>query len=67
MNEEIITASDVFGLISLGVSLGMAIIFSLMAVMGGSLTGKDTLAQKCAETQGRYDFCVAVTNWEVKR
>lgn len=24
------------------------------------------LKQKCAETQGRYDFCVAVTNWEVK-
>ena len=21
----------------------------------------------CAETQGKYDFCVAVTNWEVKR
>ena len=66
MNKETI-ASDVFGFISIGVFLGMAIIFSLMAVMGGSLTGKDTLAQKCAETQGRYDFCVQKISYEVNK
>jgi hypothetical protein len=27
---------------------------------------RDALAQKCAETQGRYDFCVQKVNWEVK-
>lgn len=26
----------------------------------------DTLAQKCAETLGRYDFCVQKISYEVK-
>ena len=67
MNEETITASDVFGLISIGVFLGMVITLSFMHIAGGALTGKRTLAQKCAETQGKYDFCVQRISYEVKQ
>lgn len=63
MNE---TAIDVFGCIFIGVFLGIVITLSLMTIMGGSLTGKNALAQKCAETQGKYDFCVQKISYGVK-
>ena len=65
MSEET-TAIDVLGCIFAGVFLGIVITLSLMTIMGGSLTGKNTLTQKCAETQGRYDFCVQKIDWEAR-
>ncbi len=50
------------------IGFGMVIIYLIiMAFLIGMKFGfNDALARKCADTQGRYDFCVAVTNWEVK-
>ena len=28
---------------------------------------ENPLEKKCAETQGKYDFCVQKVSWEVKR
>lgn len=65
MNEET-TAIDISGCIFLGVFLGIVITLSFMHIAGGTLTREDTLAQKCAETQGRYDFCVQRISYGVK-
>lgn len=48
------------------------IMILLICLFAGSYTSyengkKDGIAQKCAETQGRYDFCVQKVNWEVKK
>ena len=38
----------------------------LMLLFSCLFLGDIGLAQKCAETQGKYDFCVQKVNWEVK-
>ncbi len=57
MSEETVKAI-IFGL-GVGVGIFLTILISDVSYK--------PLEKKCAETQGRYDFCVAVTNWEVKR
>lgn len=49
----------------------------ILGVVAGIITGaalvyglfppNRELLKKCAETQGRYDFCVKKINWEVKK
>lgn len=58
MNEDIQAI-----LMIIGVICGFAVLIIFSYTFGA----RETLAQKCAETQGKYDFCVAVTNWEVKK
>ena len=48
------------GLILIGL-IGLAVFLAI------SFSRTDTLAQKCAETQGRYDFCVQKISYEVKK
>ena len=49
--------------------IGIIMIILLILFCAGianKIGERDALAQKCAETQGRYDFCVQKVNWEVK-
>ena len=57
MNEE--------NIFLLGILTGIIFVIFVSGIMG--LTPEHTLAQKCAETQGRYDFCVQKINWEVRK
>ncbi len=66
MNEEPIFAEFV-GSLFIGMLIGMVLAIGYIHILGGSLTGKGTLAQKCAETQGKYDFCVQRISYEVKQ
>ena len=55
---------DECNLFLVGILVGITFILAV-SVMAG-LTPTETLKQKCAETQGRYDFCVQKIDWEVK-
>ena len=50
-------------LMIIGVICGLAVIVMFSYKYGAT----DTLAQKCAETQGKYDFCVQKISYEVKK
>ena len=58
MNEDIQAI-----LMIIGVICGFAVLIMFSYTFGA----KETLAQKCAETQGRYDFCVQKINWGVRQ
>ena len=45
-----------------GILIGIGLAWLLFWTWGE----ESILAQKCAETQGKYDFCVQKVNWEVK-
>ena len=57
MNEDIQAI-----LMIIGVICGFAVLIAFSYTLGA----KETLAQKCAETQGKYDFCVQKVNWEAR-
>ena len=59
MNEDIQAI-----LMIIGVICGFAV---LIAAFSYTFGAREALAQKCAETQGRYDFCVQKVNWGVRQ
>lgn len=49
----------------LGILVGIIFILIVSGLAG--LTPAQALKQKCAETQGKYDFCEQKVSWEVKK
>lgn len=39
----------------------------ISAILCSAFYERSVLKKQCAETQGKYDFCVQKVNWEVKK
>lgn len=46
---------------------GLIVGMLISAILCSASCEHSVLKQKCAETQGKYDFCVQKVNWEVKK